>query len=455
MAADARDLHVGTEKSADLFSVSATYSSVHDTDSGNIQNSDDSDEDEEAAQNRKKAAAFMMEHFHVQRTRHHGVERESLYGAVILIPQISRSCGWPRALVFVTVRVYILFLLNFLLQSLLLSEIGREQNVLDLYAGQMWLCDFGAPLDQCPDDPSCMGPGGTQVDGPRLYDFRSWSTRMFFKDSLKAIFPDKASEIDRDVDPGEYGAESRMCRWLCCFIFMLSISEELILIWRMACLLYDVPTERASWLEFNDPGTDQVGDNWLEYVTISVQGMPLRWKLINAIFILGAKGMLWKLTAEIGITFLMETQTISDCIVNSVALSFVLHMDELILMTLTSGKITAALQKCQEYSSPDSSASTAWSSRIEEPIDNSWRANFWLIIPWELIASLLLCGWFIRQYYTTHCNWSWDGWWYYSKSITEPSSADYPLWTAFFPMTFPLTGIGKPSWSMPSMWHST
>ena len=54
-----------------------------------------------------------------------------------------------------------------------------------------------------------------------------------------------------------------------------------------------------------------------------------------------------KLTAEVGITFLMETQTISawhqvalnedieptqrrseDCIVNSVALSFVLHMDE-------------------------------------------------------------------------------------------------------------------------------
>ena len=46
----------------------------------------------------------------------------------------------------------------------------------------------------------------------------------------------------------------------------------------------------------------------------------------------------------------METQTISDCIVNSVALSFVLHMDELILMTLTTGKITSCLEKCAEFS---------------------------------------------------------------------------------------------------------
>ena len=92
------------------------------------------------------------------------------------------------------------------------------------------------------------------------------------------------------------------------------IQEELILIWRMARLplgqsmsikhfssfcdlrLYTVPTQpesaaklfqlaemfehfhrkSRSWIDFKNPGDDLVGDNWLEYVDISVAGMPLR-----------------------------------------------------------------------------------------------------------------------------------------------------------------------------------
>ncbi|CAL1147065.1 unnamed protein product [Cladocopium goreaui] len=409
--------------------------------------------DDEEELNRQRATAFMVGHFHVPKNQHHEVEKESLYGAVILIPQIGRSCRWPRALTFVTVRVYMLFLLNFVLQSMLLSEIAREQNVLDLFAGQMWLCDFGAPLEDCPSSPSCTGPGGTLVDGPRLYDFKSWSTRNFMKDSLKRLFPERESEIDEEIDPGEYGAESRICRWIACFIFMLSIQEELILIWRMACMLYDIPTQSESWIEFKHPGDDLVGDNWLEYVDVTVAGMPLRWKIINGIFILGAKFMLWKLTAEVGITFLMETQTISDCIVNSVALSFVLHMDELILMTLTSGKITSCLEKCNQYS-PAETTSVAWQSRIEKPIDNSFFANIQLGIPWELMASLLLCAFFIRDYYTTHCDWTWDGWWYYSKPLFVPTTTAYPLWRAFLPDIFPVPSQSTSSWTMPGIWHA-
>ncbi|CAK8999099.1 Uncharacterized protein SCF082_LOCUS5920 [Durusdinium trenchii] len=320
----------------------------------------------------------------------------------------------------------------------------------------MWLCDFGAPLEDCPSSPSCTGPGGTQVDGPRLYDFRSWSTRNFVKDSLKKIFPDRESEIDEEIDPGEYGAESRMCRWIACFIFMLSIQEELILIWRMACLLYEVPTESATWIHFRDPRDDLVGDNWLEYVDVSVAGMPLRWKIINGLFILGGKFMLWKLTAEVGITFLMETQTISDCIVNSVALAFVLHMDELILSTLTSGKITSCLEKCKEYiaATTDTTATEAWQSRIEKPIDNSCRANLTLGVPWELLFSILLCAWFINRYYSRHCDWTWDGWWYYSKPISVPTSTSFTPWQAFFPSLFPVASQSTTYWTMPPIWHA-
>ena len=68
---------------------------------------------------------------------------------------------------------------------------AQKRYVFLRYAGQMWLCDFGAPLDQCPDDPSCMGPGGTQASGTRgrgaFCDARvrasgaSWPVKAFFQ----------------------------------------------------------------------------------------------------------------------------------------------------------------------------------------------------------------------------------------------------------------------------------
>ncbi|CAE7356756.1 unnamed protein product [Symbiodinium sp. CCMP2592] len=446
-----RNLHITrheipSEKSGDLGIISQEYSSCC------TDGTEDSEEDSIDA-SQQKAAAFLIQHFRVHEARHLNLETESLYGAVILVPQLGRSCGWPRALMFVSLQVYVLFILNGFLQAVLLMEISREQNVLDVYAGQMWLCDFGAPLIDCPDDPSCTGPGGTQVDGRRLYDYRSWSTRTFFRDSLKKLFPDRVGEIDRDIDPGEYGAESRLIRWICCFIFMLSISEELILISKMCRLLYKLPSSAESWIEFKDPGDEQVGDAWLEYVEVSVQGMPFRWKVINCVLILGIKVALWSLTARTGVTFLMETQAISDCIVNSVALAFVLHMDELILSTLTSHRVTAALSKCKAYCIESEDASD-WRFKVEQEVDNSWVGNIGMGIPLELLASLLLCSVFIGMYYYDHCIWSWEGWWFYSKPMHLPLSSNEPLASAFFPWFFPLEGAADELWSMPSLWHA-
>ena len=136
------------------------------------------------------------------------------------------------------------------------------------FAGQMHLCNFGASiqersfsammgkptqaasiiLDQdCPDAPNCMGPGGTSLSYPRMYDYEPWrgisvfwacmhlnacsaqdiwSTRGFLKQSMQAavshelaactapyqtseaLFPHLKSSIDGSVDPGEQLAYS-------------------------------------------------------------------------------------------------------------------------------------------------------------------------------------------------------------------------------------------------------
>merc|ERR1740138_608466 len=119
---------------------------------------------------------------------------------------------------------------------------------MDAFAGQMYLCDFGAHVEQCPG-PHCIGPGGTNITAPRMYSYAAWSVRNYVKDSMKAIFPEKADEIDEKVDPGEYGVESYWCRLVRCFIYMLTVMNELYLIFRMTALLWYVPAKAEPWIQ--------------------------------------------------------------------------------------------------------------------------------------------------------------------------------------------------------------
>ncbi|CAJ1388092.1 unnamed protein product [Effrenium voratum] len=77
--------------------------------------------------------------------------------------------------------------------------------------------------------------------------------------------------------------------------------------------------------------------------------MPLAWKVINAVLILLPKMLVWKLTVQTGVVFLMETASISDLVVNSIALTFILSIDEMICETLTSQSTLSMLARCKDY----------------------------------------------------------------------------------------------------------
>merc|ERR1719231_1677099 len=59
--------------------------------------------------------------------------------------------------------------------------------------------------------------------------------------------------------------------------------------------------------------------------------------------------MLWKLTADSGILFLMETPAIQDLIVNSTALAFILNIDELLFATITTEKTRYMLSNLEGF----------------------------------------------------------------------------------------------------------
>ncbi|CAL1167997.1 unnamed protein product, partial [Cladocopium goreaui] len=182
------------------------------------------------------------------------VEKGSIYGAAILMPQLARSMNWHRLLTIEAFRSFILIAVSIFLQVSLLVMLARKESVYDTFAGQMFLCDLGAGCIQGYSS-RCTGPSGTEITPPRLYSFDIWTTRLFVRapwqsvqgktmESLKAIFPDKQDDIDErivpwheqfdertfdeikskgtqrvqmphELDPGEYGLESYYCRLLC------------------------------------------------------------------------------------------------------------------------------------------------------------------------------------------------------------------------------------------------
>eukprot|EP00439_Symbiodinium_sp_Y106_P021562 s7916_g2.t1 len=215
------------------------------------------------------------------------VEPSSVYGAAILMPQVARTAGWPRSMARPVLQSYFYLYVCMLIHGALLCYIRKEQAVMDLFAGQMYLCDFGANLNACTVDPNaegCTGPAGTSATAPRLYGWSAWQTRSFVAASLKALFPDKADDIRSNVDPGEYGVESYNCRLLCCLVFVISIGQEAHNIMQMARLLYYVPSTDEPWYELGEEEEDEAQESmekWLGQVTVQVAGMSRQWRSLN------------------------------------------------------------------------------------------------------------------------------------------------------------------------------
>jgi len=402
------------------------------------------------------AAAKMIGGFVIRDKGSVELERGSVYGAVILIPQVARSAGWPRFFCSMAVRAYIFLFVNFVVQGGLLYMIAKEETVMDLFAGQMYLCDFGAFVQDCPGNPWCVGPTGSQISAPRTYSWSQWSSRQFVKTSLEALFPDRLDDIRKNVDPGEYGMESYSCRWLCCFIFMMSVMSELFLNFRMLRLLCAVPNENEPWLQLKDDDTE--ASSWLDAAEVRVAGMSPGWKIINIIFVFIPKMLLWKITAEAGVVFLMETASIEDIIVNSVALTFVLNIDEM-FFELMSDAAKVMLECHEELKFYDE---TQEENLPEELImeEHCVRQNLrhWRIwdtlelFPVKLVAVFLLTLWFAANYYVERCNYAGNAHWL-SKDMYLPKSIHFSILSAYFSSFFPNPHLDEPFWQMPKIEH--
>merc|ERR1719443_1076109 len=166
---------------------------------------------------------------------------------------------------------------------------------MNLWGGQMHLCNFGQYFDQCENGQNvtdCTGPGGTRYTSARLYsNFQIWSTRVFVRDSLMKVLPEKKDTIAKEVDPGEYGMESPVCRIICLFLFIMQIIDDLRDTCNIILTLIYVPSSSDSWLSYEPPqGISKaqaklvLRRSELDYVRVRVNGMPRCWKFLYLIF---------------------------------------------------------------------------------------------------------------------------------------------------------------------------
>ena len=165
-------------------------------------------------------------------------------------------------------------------------------------------------------------------------------------------------------------------------------------------------------------------------------GKPWYWKVMTFVFVLFPKILIFKFTCQIGAEFLMDTSSITNVIVNAVALTFILQIDNMAfnLLGRTTERIMEALEDLAENKDVSVIVKAGSQYSLQRGLNGFWRFQ-----NGRGEAVCILTVYFVIDYYLSHCtlraNGSWLGGWvshpeFYPKSVTLTPLA------AFFPRFF-------------------
>lgn len=240
---------------------------------------------------------------------------------------------------------------------------------------------------------------------------------------------------------------------------MISCVQELENTFKMAKLLFLIPTKVESWITPKGEGCVPSAGS-LDEVTLKIAGMPLMWKVVNMVIIVIPKAVLWKQLVETGFVFLMETSGIVDIIINCVGLTFIMGLDEAIHTTLSSEETQDVVSACENHDlfDPTDSCVGDMSLLTDDEILSKYAEqqgllnfNFkdlFALLPHKLIITTVLTVAFVYEYYFKYCNWTDENRWI-SKAMYLPKSVMVSWLWAFFPAIFPLEWEEEPYWQMP------
>merc|ERR1711972_254373 len=252
--------------------------------------------------------------------------------------------------------------------------------------------------------------------------------RVFVRDSIRGmqdVLPDAAEDAAALIDPGEWAVQNYWCRVVCVFIFMLAMIDDLNLSYSLLTLLHRVPTSDAKWLSYEVPkwgakSSVKTVKGWQEInlVKFRIAGMPMAWKLVNLVFIVLPKLLVWYTVASLGCEFIMETAGIVRAVLNSMALTFVLSMDELVFDVLTTCMAKHIMNDLEPYTEPEDDEGEDKTEDevlqqyyVSEVAQRDWVRFFCMLPPKRLLRVLGLVMLFLGKYYMMNCQFESDGSW--------------------------------------------
>eukprot|EP00490_Sorites_sp_Unknown_P012545 CAMPEP_0114694850 /NCGR_PEP_ID=MMETSP0191-20121206/70668_1 /TAXON_ID=126664 /ORGANISM="Sorites sp." /LENGTH=410 /DNA_ID=CAMNT_0001990301 /DNA_START=38 /DNA_END=1270 /DNA_ORIENTATION=- len=351
------------------------------------------------------------------------LETGSVYGTAIAFPQLARCSNYNKVFIALWIRAWLALALNLFLQLSLVVFVGEATQVMNPLGGMMHLCDFGATLDTCkgPDEvvDGCVGPGGTQFAPPRLYGYTQWAVQKFTKQALLDVLPDQEDAINTKVDPGEYGIENYWCRFVCLFLFTLSVLHEIVTCLRMALLLWSVPSSGKELAWITHKYDDRLRRNVAKYrvggllAGVSAQAGSVPLCLVGGH--LAFDGHLGHFGRCPG-CFVHELRP--GCI------------DEMLYDAMTSAAATSIMKRLEQALEEEETAQ----EQAEDAGKVHPKQTFWCsialirqIIPARVVATLAVMAFYVSRYYWFKCKWSdqWQMW--VSKDMYAPQGASYSL----------------------------
>jgi len=357
------------------------------------------------------------------------LEADSVYGSVIAIPQIARSMGWNRTMIALTFRAFLMLSLNYLLQGSAIMYIGEESQIMDVLSGKMHLCDFAKELEECPEGPHCMGPGGDNFTASSLYAFDIWSVRSYMRDTLKAALTgtkheNLVSDVAATFSPGEFGMESYWCRLLACFLFMMNEVQDFFKTMQLIQVLCTTPNSGQSWVQTID--SEETKANPLKNTKFIIAGIPIAWKIFYFVVVVFPKMFLLYNVCWMGLLFLMETAGIVDLVLGAMTMDFILQLDELLFSALGSAATKHIMEELGSFIYDETDNEDFMDNERSGGSKGKWGA-IKLTVPRRLLFTLFLLAVFVYRYYWMNCD-KVDGMWV-SKPIYLPLSSFYDFAT--------------------------
>lgn len=243
---------------------------------------------------------------------------------------------------------------------------------------------------------------------------------------------------------------------------MTAVVNDLFETISFANLLYSVPSSAETWIYYEVPQwadkatiKERLDKTELDFVKFRTVGMPLSWKIANALLILVPKCALWVALVLAGFHYLMETAGIVDVIVNAMALAFVLEVDELVFERLGDTTTKHIMENLEDFplfnteEDEDAEEDTILADFRRKELGRGRLRGWMNIVPVRLLVVVALHTASVQFYYYRNCITRPDGS-LVSKEMHLPKD-DCNSLSGLGDLMFgaDLAEVEKPFWNMP------